>query len=230
MPQIVKSDKEVWQNRGMANPNRVYAGVSAAERGRQRRQSLLEAAFDIVGTRGAASLTVGAMCRLSGVTERYYYALFKDLDEVIVQLFEQQLQSMREFVLAEATDAALGVRASMRAGVAAAINWLTADPRRVRIVMTEGYTYPALVARRDDVTASMTGLLLSVGFVQFRKDLWPRSAGKAVFGALYMVGGLNEAVLAWMNGALDVAEDELVDMCTEMFIRTGEYVIGQSID
>jgi AcrR family transcriptional regulator len=61
---------------------RPFRGVSASERQRNRRQRLVDAAFDLAGTHGAASLGVGDVCTAAGLTKRYFYESFGSIDDL----------------------------------------------------------------------------------------------------------------------------------------------------
>ena len=52
---------------------RAYGGTPADVRIRERREKLLAAAYEIIGTRGFRAATVRAVCAESGLSQRYYY-------------------------------------------------------------------------------------------------------------------------------------------------------------
>ena len=59
---------------------RVYGGLSSADREAQRRQSLLDAAIDLLVA--GEKLTVRGVCARTGLTSRYFYENFRSTDEL----------------------------------------------------------------------------------------------------------------------------------------------------
>ncbi|MFE3058718.1 hypothetical protein [Nocardia sp. NPDC059239] len=61
----------------------TYRGTTTDERREQRRRLLLNAALDIVGTRGRAALTVRGVCEQAKMGPRCFYESFTDLAEAL---------------------------------------------------------------------------------------------------------------------------------------------------
>src|SRR3954453_17264126 len=101
---------------------RVYGGVSADERVEVRRPRLLDAAPGLVGPggwRGAAALRRrgaggwagtggGAICREAGLTPRFFYESFDDLDALAVAVFDDISIRATAAILEAVRDAAAG--------------------------------------------------------------------------------------------------------------------------
>jgi len=74
---------------GMATTARArhYAGVSAEERQRERRDRLIEAAIALYGSQGYPT-TVKAVCETAGLTERYFYESFANSEALLIAAFD----------------------------------------------------------------------------------------------------------------------------------------------
>src|SRR5438270_12648428 len=66
----------------------VYGGIPADERRAERRERLLEAGLEILGTEGWQAATVRAICKQARLNPRYFYESFSGLDELLVAVFD----------------------------------------------------------------------------------------------------------------------------------------------
>src|ERR1044072_584333 len=60
-----------------------WSGVPLSDRQALRRDELIAAGVDLLGGPDGPALTVRAVCRASGLTERYFYESFADRDEFV---------------------------------------------------------------------------------------------------------------------------------------------------
>ena len=118
-----------------------YRGVAADQRVADRRRQFLAAGFELFGTRGVADVRVKELCAAAGLTDRYFYESFKNIEDlfdvVLTDLATQGNQvfetAMRDALAVHPTD----IRAWLRAGISSTFRFLAADPRRVRIAIVE---------------------------------------------------------------------------------------------
>src|SRR5579872_7202432 len=68
---------------------RRWRGVEPDARQAARRQRLLDAAFELLGTEGLTATTVRGVCARAGLHTRYFYESFADVDALVVALFDQ---------------------------------------------------------------------------------------------------------------------------------------------
>jgi AcrR family transcriptional regulator len=207
----------------MAAVQRSYAGISADERRAQRRAAFLAAAMEVAGTRGLTKLTVRALCGQAGLTERYFYENFTDMDALVDAVFDDMVADISAAILAGVAQAHEDARAKMRAGLAAAIETMTDDPRRLRM-FTEAEFNPVLTQRRSDVVRDFAAILLSVGREHYGPDTIGRSGPRAQFAAMHLIGGLYETMIGWTRGDLRVTRDELVELATDMLAVVGAHL------
>lgn len=132
---------QVDSEESQASSKRRYGGASAQERQTQRRERLLEAAFDIFGTEGYTNTTMRLICAKARLTERYFYENFESVHELFVQLHKQvsaecaeRIEKSRETVTDE------DPLAKSRASVRAFLEYIKEDPRRSRILLTDAVT------------------------------------------------------------------------------------------
>lgn len=187
----------------MAEVVRPYRGVSAEDRRAERRARLLEAGLVVVGRDGLAATTTAAVCQEAGLTKRYLYESFKDLDE----LLEALLEGLHQRLLGEIHDALAGAGDDVRDRAACTVERLVTamdDPRMARLY-AEAAGHPRLEARREAAYEVYAELVVREVLQLRRPDARARLAG------LVFVTGTTQAVVAWIEGKVDLTRDELVD-------------------
>ena len=112
---------------------RPYRGVSAEDRRADRRDRLLDAGLDVLGSEGVAGTTMKAVCARAGLTERYFYESFKDLDELLLAVMDACMWAIDDAVEAASAAAPNDLLERSRAATRALIETLTEDPRRARV-------------------------------------------------------------------------------------------------
>ena len=65
-----------------------WSGVPLQDRQALRRDELIAAGVALLGGPGGPALTVRAVCRAAGLTERYFYESFTDRDEYVAAVYD----------------------------------------------------------------------------------------------------------------------------------------------
>jgi AcrR family transcriptional regulator len=198
----------------------VYGGVQASERRERRREQLLDAALELLGTEGWQACTVRALCTHAGLTPRYFYESFTDRDALVLALFDEIAQQGAGVAVAALHNAGEDARANARAAIGAFVEFVTDDPRRARVLFVEAMSSEALAKRRFETLRMFAQLVAEqarafYGMADVTDPLVQTTA-------LMLVGGLAETLLAWLDGTLEVTREQLIDDCTDLFAATGE--------
>lgn len=198
----------------------VYRGVPAHERQAARRERLLDAALDLLGTEGAQATTVRAVCRHARLTPRFFYESFDDLDALLVAVFDRVVAQATQRMLEALAAAGPDRDARARAAIGAFVDALTDDPRHARVACQEALGNEPLMRRRLEVVRAMAELVVAEAQAEFRP---PRDAQPMVqLTATVLVGGLAEVLITWLDGGLEQDRDQLVDDFAALFVATGE--------
>jgi AcrR family transcriptional regulator len=196
-----------------------YGGVEASVRIAGRRAALIEAGLELLGTQGWPATTVRAVCAQANLTPRYFYESFKDLDSLLLAVFDGIAGDAAAEVLAAVTEAPQDARAKAHAAIAAFVDFLTRDPRRARVLFIEAMGAEAL-ARRRFATVRMFAALVAQqarSFYRLTDDPDPL----VELTALMLAGGLAESLLAWLDGTLELSREQLLEHCSDLFVATG---------
>ena len=196
-----------------------WNGLSTTERQRERRQLLIDVAFDLLGSEGSAATTVRAVCARARLNPRYFYESFDELDSLLVAVYDSVVDQLRAAVRDRVRETGDDLHDAVRASVAATVHFVDEDRRRGRVLYVEALGNEALNLRR-----MQTGFEL-VELVQ--RDTVRRRGGSGSeqldrVGAAMLVGGFSEILTAWLDGRIAMDADDLVDAATTLFVAVGQ--------
>lgn len=197
---------------------RVYGGVEADLRVADRRRRLLDAGLQLLGTVGSAGTTVRRVCEGARLTSRYFYESFPDVDTLAAAVFDRVVAELATDTLAAVAGAPPYQAAKTRAGLGAIVRTVAGDPRKGRLLFAESVNGPAIAHRRQQSSRLFAGLLGS----QARDFLGLPDSARLALAAHFLVGGLAEVLVGWLDGALAVDEDEVVEICTVLFTAVAD--------
>lgn len=194
-----------------ASFGRLYSGMKSSERAQERHSRLVEAGFEVFGTVGYPGAKIKDLCQRAGLSERYFYESFQSREHLLTTVYDALSKKLMQEVVAAVTVPGMELRQSVRAGMAAVVNFMLDDPRIAQIILVEivGVS-PELESKRhrylsDFAAESMRLLLLLSGIdqdhAQARQQGAPRidSLAEALefarLTAISMVGGVNNMLL-----------------------------------
>ena len=201
-----------------------YGGVDASARIAARRARLIEAALQLLGSDGWPATTVRGICGEAKLTPRYFYESFADLNAILLAVFDEIAADGAAAVLRAVTAAPENARAKSRAAIGAFIDLLADDPRKARVLFIEAMGTEALARRRFETVRMFARLVAEqarsfYGVVEGADPL-------VELTALMLAGGLAEALLAWLDGSLEISREQLIEDCTDLFVATGEAAVA----
>jgi AcrR family transcriptional regulator len=195
------------------------------DRAAARRAALIEAGVELIGTEGAAAVTVRAVCRGARLTERYFYEAFPEggRDALLRAVHDKVAAQAREAIVAavarhqgdEASLALATVSAGFRgrsheeslaySAVAAFTAFLEEDPRRGRVLVSESF-HESVLARHDiELVPAFAALLVA----QIRALPDAPDDTDAELTAVALLGALRAIYLVWLSGTPAVSTQRL---------------------
>lgn len=191
--------------------SRTYGGASEEERRSRRRAALLDATLDVVAAKGVKGLGVKAVCNAAALNDRYFYQQFRDCDEALMALYDHLIvEGTGAIALAFATTEPAEVTTRLRACVAAAVDFVTDDPRRGRILI-ESQATEALRAKRQELVTALAEVMQS-GRPLLGDDAPPDEYSR-LMALTIMSGGLDLGAM-WLRGDLDIDREALIEFMT----------------
>ena len=186
--------------------SRPYRGIKPDDRRAERRARLLDAGLSILGSEaGPEAVTVRGVCRQSGVSARYFYESFSDRDDFVGAVYDWVIADLAATTQAAVT--AAPPREQARAGMANIVRSIAGDARVGRLLFSAELADSVVVRKRDESTTLLAMLLVQhVGeALQVPEDEHTQAT------AHFTVGGVGQAVSAWLGGRIAMTADELID-------------------
>ncbi|MYR08238.1 TetR family transcriptional regulator [Gordonia sp. SID5947] len=117
------------------NSSKVWGGRTLHDRSSDRRELLLAAAADLLGTGGAAAVTMRAVVREAGISPRYFYESFDSRETLLVAVYDRVEADLLDRLTA--VDISRGLRDVVRSAFEVLRDFFQEDPRRARILLRE---------------------------------------------------------------------------------------------
>jgi AcrR family transcriptional regulator len=117
--------------------HRVYGGIDASLREEERRRKLIHAGLEAFGTNGYAKTNIRTICRLAGLTERYFYESFENKEDLLCAVYRELIEEQRREAMELLEDGRIQpIEAASRA-LKLFYQRLQQDPRRAQIQLFE---------------------------------------------------------------------------------------------
>jgi AcrR family transcriptional regulator len=205
---------------------RTYGGQPAQERRDQRRQRLIEAGLDVIGDVGISGLTMTLVARQAELTERYFYESFADRDELLVAVFTFFADMLERQLVVTVLAAKGGMEARARATATALVSALTDDRRQARL-FAEAVGSEVLRPYRAAVIGRYVAYHVADLIAHYALD------GKAIRDLLnvscrMLVGGLAEALVAWLDGSGAESPDVIIDACVQLTMANARALVVEA--
>jgi AcrR family transcriptional regulator len=196
---------------------RSWRGVPLEVRRAERRERLLDGAFELLGTDGWRGTTVRGVCQSARLNPRYFYESFESLESLLIAVFDRLVAESTQLALAAIDGAGPDPVARAEAVIAAIVGYVTDDPKRARILFVEAMGNERMGRRRLDTMHATAEFL--------ERYAW-RQTGLAgdrigLVASHLLVGGLTELVVTWLDGHLEVTLDELVADASALMVAVG---------
>ena len=185
-----------------------WSGVPLEDRQALRRDDLIAAGVGLLGSERGPVLTVRAVCRAAGLTERYFYESFSDRDEFVGAVYDD--------VCARAMST-LSSSTTARDAVERFVALMVDDPTRGRVLLLAPAVEPVLTQSGADWMPS---------FIELLQHKLTRIADPAVQAmvATGLIGALTTRFTAYLNGRLAATREQFIDYCVDMLLsRVSSY-------
>ncbi|MGH3414414.1 MAG: TetR/AcrR family transcriptional regulator [Marmoricola sp.] len=199
----------------MAVRSGKYRGVPAEQRVAERRSRLLDATLQVWAD-PEVTTTVTGICAAAGLSERYFYESFRNIDQALTAVLDQIAAEIEEASSNAAERTEGDPVARVRASVLAFVELLTAQPHKGRVAIIEAGAIPALRHRRTQLLRHFAHRS-----AEEARELLGLSPGNERFdevAGLLFIGGMAELITAWLDGSLEVTSEEIVDSATKSFL------------
>ncbi|MDT5004870.1 MAG: hypothetical protein QOJ24_2046 [Mycobacterium sp.] len=185
-----------------------WSGVPLEDRQALRREDLIAAGVGLLGSEGGPVLTVRAVCKAAGLTERYFYESFSDRDQFVGAVYDD---------VCAAAMSTLSSSTTARDAVERFVALMVDDPTRGRVLLLAPAVEPVLTQSGADWMPS---------FIELLQHKLTRIADPAVQAmvATGLIGALTTLFTAYLNGRLAATREQFIDYCVDMLLsRVSSY-------
>jgi AcrR family transcriptional regulator len=179
-----------------------WSGVPLQDRQTLRRDELIAAGVGSLGGEAGPALTVRAVCRQAGLTERYFYESFADRDEFVRAVYDHVCSTAM---------AALASSDTPRDAVERFVALMVDDPVRGRVL---------LIAPEREPVLAKSGAEWMPSFIDLLQRKLTRITDPAVQAmvATGLVGALSALFTAYLDGRLATTREQFIDYCVDMLL------------
>lgn len=200
-----------------ATQGRPWRGQSPQERRDARRRRLLDAALELFGTTGYAGTSLTALCAAAGVSPRHFYELYPGREQLMADLYDEIVLDTARLVREAQQAAPLTAEARIRAGLRAALEHQTDDPRRARVLQLEAIGVSpwleqhrrGVIAMFAEATEEQYRLLVADGQLVDRPFRQVATA---------LIGAFDELLAHWLLSEPRTPPADLLPVAAEVFL------------
>ena len=191
--------------------SRLWGGTTLADRRAGRRDKLLAAGLELLGSDEQGGVSVRAVCRRAQLTERYFYESFEDRDALVVGVYDE-VAAETQRVLLEATEGLEDPETVARAAVEAMVGLILDDPRKGRVLLLAPITEPRLAGR------GMRFIPAVIDMVREHLSQDASAQDRAMI-ATGLIGALMGLFHGFLAGTLDgVTREQFVEHCVKLLV------------
>lgn len=183
---------------------RSWAGVSSEDRAEERRRALMIAGVRLLGYAPRPAVTVRAVCRSAGMTERYFYEHFADRDTFVRAVYDHVGFRAIE---------ALGAARTAHEGVDAFVRLMVDEPTMGRVLLIAPTFEPTLSESGFDWLPRFVALLQGKLSTNLDDEVQQQLV------ATSLVGALTSLFRAYLNEELRVERQRFVDYCVQILLQ-----------
>jgi AcrR family transcriptional regulator len=192
---------------------RPYRGVAADDRVANRREALIDAALEVFTDEGWAALSARKVCEQAGLTRRYFYESFDDIDALIGAAFERITGEVRAAVRAAIVDGGASPSELVGRAVSAGLDVVALPPSKGRFLAVAQSASSSIAPHRARALDDLAAIVEAVLSTQ-RKGARPIGSREARIAALIVVGAVLSIVDSWLGQEVDLSRDEVVSWST----------------
>lgn len=192
---------------------RPYRGVAAGNRIASRRDALIDAALEVFAAEGWSAISARRVCEQAGLTRRYFYESFDDVDALTAATFQRIAGEVFAAVQAATADRAATVPELARRAVAAGLDVLAQPPAKGQFLVMAQRAGGSIGQQRASALDDLASIVQTVHSTdsEAASTIDPREAR---ITALAVVGAVLAIVDSWLAQVSDLSREEVISWST----------------
>jgi AcrR family transcriptional regulator len=185
----------------------------------------MEAGLELFGTLGYAHTSVRAVSAAASLNSRYFYESYRSREDLLYAIYQRIVTDIFTRA-AEATARETNLEEQARAGLRAAWTAVTEDRRKARVVAIEVVGVSERLERLRQETRQALAQLTADNAMSLAGSQGIKLRLDPVLTARFLMGGVVEVLLEWINGDLDASADEVVEHFTVLFTAAARATVA----
>jgi AcrR family transcriptional regulator len=179
-----------------------WSGVPLPDRQALRRDELIAAGVTLLGSADGPALTVRAVCRHAGLTERYFYESFSDRDEFVRAVYDDVCNRAMATLMSAGTP---------REAVEKFVALMVDDPVRGRVL---------LLAPQVEAVLIHSGAEWMPSFIELLQSKLTAISDPVIqkMMATGLIGALTALFTAYLDGSLATSREQFIDYCVDLLL------------
>ncbi|MBW1898044.1 MAG: TetR/AcrR family transcriptional regulator [Deltaproteobacteria bacterium] len=201
---------------------RKYGGIQANLRTQERRKKLIRAGLEAFGTRGYTKTSILSICRLAGLTERYFYESFKNKEELLCTVYRKLIDEQKNSAMSVIKNFEIPPEKETYHALRMFYQLFKDDPRRTRVQLFEVLGVSKKVDREYQTAmrtlAEMMKLFLCKAFPDNSKQLNNTIVATGLAGAIIQIAH------EWALDDFVTPIDEIITSTMGIFNTIGKHL------
>ena len=174
----------------------------------------MDVGVELLGAVEAGAVNVRAVCRSTGVTERYFYEIFGSRDDFVRAVYDD-VTAQAQVALVDAAAGGGDYRELATAAIDAFVALVIDRPDKGRVLLLAPYREPVLVEPGLGHQPEFFALVAEA----LRDDV-PEETRRLL--SVEVVGALTALFTQFLGGTLEVSRDRLVEHCVDMLVAAAD--------
>lgn len=202
----------------MAVKHGTYRGMTLEQRRAQRRTRLIDAVVEVWGDPDGPPITMTRVCSSAGLTERYFYESFADLDAALLAAIEQLAAEVTQACAEAVADDDVDASRRVRAGLETLVRLLVQDPRRGHVSMVAAPSHPTTRSRRAELLEGLRAFVVAEARAVHGDAA--HAGDDALVAASMFLGGVGQLLTDRLEGRLEMTTGQIVDAAERLWHAT----------
>jgi AcrR family transcriptional regulator len=197
--------------------SRPYGGMSGEDRRSERRTRFIDAGVIAFGRDGFRGTTTRSLCAEAGLTQRYFYESFTDLEACFLAVANVLGARVHAVLLAAEAKPGDDLRTLVQGQLSGYFALLKSDPPAARIMLLEVYTASTRVGELALRFTEDLGEIVGARIAHALPHLADHGVDVKLL-ATGLVGAIHHIALRWMLAGYREPVSRIVDTATAIFM------------
>lgn len=221
----------------MTKPVRPFLGETAETRVENRRNILIQRAFELIANDEWRKSSIAQICRDVQLNKRYFYESFKNLEELENAVVSQLTSELIGIALTNSSDPdskALETEQLAQHVLKACLSWFLEDKRRASVLFNNATDNEHARKQREFIINQFGQTLASFGIEYHQPrnksiDITESHQTIAKLGSAFMIGGTIESTMNWLDGKIDLTLEEFTQYTAKFWVSLGATAVEIAI-